>query len=161
MLAGSQSHPWSNTHRDTCSHSHRLGLFGSCPRPCYETSLGKQQGPWTGHWERSRERKSKGLLSRDKIPLFFCLILSLLLAIHPFHYHQPFLSYFFINHVKLFQSKPGQGRMSAIVKSPYFKNQTLNARSGNSAVLETNWLYMNNVWSRSAQRKKMYSWIWK
>lgn len=67
-------HTHTHAHAYIHTHSRRAGLFGWCPRPCYEISLGKQRGPWTGHRDRNRERKRAGerLPSPDKIPLFIC-----------------------------------------------------------------------------------------
>lgn len=39
----------------------RVFLFGFSPRPCYGIRLEKQQRPWTGHKERSRERETAEL----------------------------------------------------------------------------------------------------
>lgn len=142
-LSGRESHAWTDTHTDTSTHTRGVGLFGSCPRPCYEISLGKQQGPWTGHRDRNREKKREGdCWAQIK---FHCLFArpspSLPLSIHRFLHHQPFLFYFFRNQAKPCQSLPGQGSSSVTVKSPYRSNQTLHVRSGNPAALETNWLY--------------------
>lgn len=133
---------WADTHC-TFTHSHWVCLFGSCPRPCYKISLGKQQGPWTGHRERNAERKSDG--DRWGRIKFHCLFARAslthsipLLSIHPrFTIHPPFLFSFFRNQEKPSQSLPGQGSMSVILKSPYPFMLDL-------AVLETNWPYMNN-----------------
>lgn len=138
FLAVSPMYSW-YTQRYRHTHSDRIGLFGSCPRPCYEISLGKQQGPWTGPRDRNRERKRERgrLQSPDKIPLFICpdSLLPSPLSIHPFLHHLPFLFYFSRNRqknpVKAYQVK---------VACQSLWNQALHVRSGNPC----------NVWNKLA-----------
>lgn len=161
-LSGCQLHTWADTNTDTGTHSHTVELAclahvqGLAMKSAWESSRGPGQDTET---ETEREKERGRLLSPDKIPLFICPTLSVPPPLHTSlpSPSNPSFSTSSGTRQKPCQSLPGQGRMSVIVKSPHRSNQTLHVRSGNSAVLETYWLYMNNLCSRSAEGKTWYS----